>query len=327
MTSKYTSHTTVPTCPFGDGCLIKLTDDNHNAEYIHTKSILPVCRNNDPVCKQYKLARDFILNGSGVMTREIKAAQNHVALCYHRPIYGVTQPRKRSRSVSITSKKDIPGLAFHRDSRISSATRKSSVGPPSGSTEIDGGDLLESPGRDHTLSSHSSNMGSDRTMDTTHSTGSISSIPKLDLPLARSLPSSPAGKWSPQSDYTPGGPMTGEGESLVTPKMLNHSYPTSISSPILTESSDRVGVGSPKNGVIKTPKNQSRRDRPSRGSGDTSRRKSTDEQIETLRLKLNDTIDSVRTLENQVARMGDSMSQLRDLFIKSYLDDSASSSH
>src|SRR5690349_19155688 len=81
----------LPRCVFGDGCLLKLTDDVHNQHYVHDKSILQLCPDIGIVsgvgtCAMYKIARDYVING-GEKTKEISVARDHCNRFYHPPIY------------------------------------------------------------------------------------------------------------------------------------------------------------------------------------------------------------------------------------------------
>ncbi len=79
--------TTLPECVYGDGCLLKLIDDNHDATFSHKRvpDVLLKCAS-DPNCEIYRSLRTFIKSGNE-MTDEMKGAQIHVSARYHTPIY------------------------------------------------------------------------------------------------------------------------------------------------------------------------------------------------------------------------------------------------
>jgi len=133
--SDYNIHSVItkvdkPVCIFGDGCLIKLHNEEHSHNYDHAKRrFLPKCMQ-DPECKYYRDVRGFIMNGGGYVTKELKYAQNHVALCYHSPIYTNFISNHRSRrSVSTNinpflKKTEVPKLGTNKLDKIDEKNRK-----------------------------------------------------------------------------------------------------------------------------------------------------------------------------------------------------------
>lgn len=88
-----------PKCLWGDGCLLRLSDQTHAETYAHTTSIIRRCATED--CPLYQKAYDYIVGPQGPLTPEIKKAQQHVALHYHPPIRSRSVARTRPRSTSI----------------------------------------------------------------------------------------------------------------------------------------------------------------------------------------------------------------------------------
>lgn len=85
----------LPRCLWGDGCLLRLSDQKHAESYTHTTSPIKKCPIED--CPLYQKAYDFVIGPPIKPTPEIKKAQQHAALHYHPPI--------RSRSVARTRPK------------------------------------------------------------------------------------------------------------------------------------------------------------------------------------------------------------------------------
>jgi len=88
----------LPKCMYGDGCLVRLTDQKHDDVYLHSESALPKCGISE--CPLYKKAHDFIIGEQRHLTSDIKEAQKHAALHYHSPIRSKTVSRTRPRAIS-----------------------------------------------------------------------------------------------------------------------------------------------------------------------------------------------------------------------------------
>lgn len=88
----------LPLCIFGDGCLLRLTDQKHDENYKHTTSLIKKCMVKD--CPLYHKAYNFIVGDQTRLTQEIKDAQRHASLNYHAPIRskGVLKTRPRASS-------------------------------------------------------------------------------------------------------------------------------------------------------------------------------------------------------------------------------------
>lgn len=88
----------LPMCIFGDGCLLRLTDQKHDERYKHTSSVIRGCPIKD--CPLYHKAYNFIIGEQTRLTQEIKDAQRHSSLNYHPPIRskGVIKTRPRASS-------------------------------------------------------------------------------------------------------------------------------------------------------------------------------------------------------------------------------------
>jgi len=117
-----------PVCLYGEGCLQRLVDDDHNDEYVHSKSsLLPRC-NSDPDCELYILARDHIMNG-GENTLQMLEAQEHVEITSHAPIHrvpsnfatGVKDRKYRNRSISVSTPSSLLSMTKSSERDISVA--------------------------------------------------------------------------------------------------------------------------------------------------------------------------------------------------------------
>lgn len=263
----------IPNCLFGDGCLLRLTDDNHNTKYMHTKSMMPRCFDN-PECKRYALVRNYIVNG-GEYTSEIKLAQKHVAICYHSPIYS---PVRHIRPDSV----------------------------------IIGGQRTESSRRPRSISSNTSLILDKRKMDPIKvdlSTLDIKDINKEEIKSGGTeindkdvLPEANSAM------YTPAVPKL---------KLTTKSMPSSpVSRPDFPDISK---TSSPKNGIVKTPKSHSKRDR-------------VDEKILNIQSQLDITTDNIKNIQEEIGRLKKAIDaldrsqketefKLRDQIIKLFLDE------
>lgn len=308
---------TKPACIFGDGCLARLTDDFHDQNYIHSKSILSVCPN-EPRCALYQTARSFIING-GEKTKDVRSAQSHASQYYHKPTYHVPSSKgvvigSRHRPRSLTSNIMIRGestdqrsdLRSHSEDRNASSVAKSKLSlqelktllslpkeSSSSSSRTETGENTPSSGITEIDDKHTVRVSSIR--------DKISiDIPKLDFNqrnLSRSVPSSPVSNM----------------EFIDTPKMLD--------TPVEMHNS------SPKNGMVKTtPKGHSRRDR----KGSMSEKDvisiqtqmgSLSQQILSIKhdiVKINEHI--VKFTEDHI-EIKKQLSELRDQLIKICLED------
>lgn len=111
----------LPQCLWGDGCLLRLTDQRHAETYSHTISLIKKCPIED--CPLYQKAYDFVIGPPIPVTPEIKEAQKHASLHYH--------PPARSRSVVRTrppSSTQIPKETHVRRSSDNSSIPKLNLG-------------------------------------------------------------------------------------------------------------------------------------------------------------------------------------------------------
>jgi len=278
----------IPNCIFGDGCLLKLTDDIHNIKYTHLRSLMPKCID-DPDCTKYLLARNFIMNG-GPYDKDIKIAQNHVSMYYHSPIYSsvrISKPNPivigqrlqiQKQSVSFPREENAKNNMKVDLSTINTHTESAQI--QSGGTEIN--DM-------HTvLPAQKSDMN----------------IPKLKF-ISKSLPSSPVSKF----------------ETLDTPKMMTHN----MISPCESGSSNN---SSPKHGIVKTPKSHSKRDRDKHHSNTEEKISliqtkidTTNDHIKTIQDEIGKLKNTINSLDHTQHEMKDTISELRDQFIKLCLDE------
>lgn len=120
-------------CLYGDGCLIRLTDNSHEDKYIHAESYMPRCSEED--CPIYRKVYDFIIGEQKVKTPEIKAAERHVASYYHPPIRSRSVTRSRPRAISHYRevKAEVPPLDFRSMSAPEDSRMKS---PPMNATTV-----------------------------------------------------------------------------------------------------------------------------------------------------------------------------------------------
>jgi hypothetical protein len=123
----------LPKCIWGDGCLLRLSDQKHAEMYEHTTSDIPRC----PLegCSMYQKAYDFVIGPASELTPEIKKAQQHTALHYHPPIRSVSVvkerlPEKHDRRHSDTSKKQAKSVPKLNLKTISSPPEKESSSAP-----------------------------------------------------------------------------------------------------------------------------------------------------------------------------------------------------
>jgi len=105
-------------CIWGDGCLVRLSDQEHEDAYIHTISDIQKC----PIegCPLYQKAYDYVVGRPGTpFTLEIREAQKHAALHYHPPIRSRTVAKVRPKSkdrrhtdgrIEIPKKLSVPKL-------------------------------------------------------------------------------------------------------------------------------------------------------------------------------------------------------------------------
>ena len=118
-----------PKCMWGDGCLLRLSDQHHDDSYIHTTSPIVKCALNP--CHLYQKAYDFVVGPTTELTKEIKEAQLHSALHYHPPIRSKSVFRERPspnsrRSSDQKATKTVPKLDLDT---LSSPQTKSSTSP------------------------------------------------------------------------------------------------------------------------------------------------------------------------------------------------------
>lgn len=130
-------------CLYGDGCLVRLTDNAHEDKYIHAESYMPKCSEED--CPLYRKVYEFIIGDQKIRTPEIKAAERHVASYYHPPIRSRSTTRTRSRAVSYYRKAEVPPLDLRSMSAPEDSPMKSP--PPNINSVSQRGTITVSPKR------------------------------------------------------------------------------------------------------------------------------------------------------------------------------------
>jgi len=305
--SDYNIHSVItkvdkPVCIFGDGCLIKLHNEEHSHNYDHAKRrFLPKCMQ-DPECKYYRDVRGFIMNGGGYVTKELKYAQNHVALCYHSPIYTNFISNHRSRrSVSTNinpflKKTEVPKLGTNKLDKID--------GPPSGSTEIESTDLLVerlSPTLDPSLVESKLRL-EDLTGVSSRSSVEHTSrpaIPHLNLQNLSSRSAPSTSKKERISDAT---------QHIHSPTSHSPQHPKSAPN-------NRHSIGITITPKLSTPKNQTK-DKVVDFSAETSKIVNTPNSgLDELKLQLKTHGEDIEKLKIELKRMSVNLETLREAII------------
>lgn len=102
----------LPECIWGDGCLLRLTDGEHDENYVHTVSKIKKCPH-DP-CPLYQRAYDFVVGSNTSPSKEDKEAHLHASQYYHPPPRSKSvfreRPDTRRRSSSDHRSSNVPKL-------------------------------------------------------------------------------------------------------------------------------------------------------------------------------------------------------------------------
>jgi hypothetical protein len=144
----------LPKCIWGDGCLLRLSDQRHADTYAHTTSMIPECPIEE--CPLYQIAYDFVVGQRKERTPEISKAQQHAALHYHRPLRSqsvikerLPEPQKARRRS--TSEKELyaPPRHVRKSSDLDGTKRSTPIIP-----KLDLSMAITSPGSPMMKESH-----------------------------------------------------------------------------------------------------------------------------------------------------------------------------